>query len=177
MKPALNITKLDAAKRQLESAILLYFNYCDPISIHTLVAASYNVLRDLNEKRKGELMLKDCWQFLDDKEAKTFRRQVNGAENFFKHADKDPNGAYKFDPQWSEVLLMEASRKYLQLTQEQPPYLNMFLIWFVVNHQNMFKKIPELARVLAAAKLNAFPQDRRQFFVTFLPFATRLVGA
>jgi hypothetical protein len=30
------VTKLDAAKKQLETAIMLYFHDGDPVSIHTL---------------------------------------------------------------------------------------------------------------------------------------------
>ena len=41
------ISKLDAAKRQLEMAIKLYFNDDDPISIHTLASASEEILMKL----------------------------------------------------------------------------------------------------------------------------------
>ncbi len=46
----LEISKLDAAKRQLDTAIRLYFCDGDPVSIHTLAAASYNILRDVTEQ-------------------------------------------------------------------------------------------------------------------------------
>jgi hypothetical protein len=39
----LKISKLDAAKRQLEVAIRLYFYFGDPVAIHTLTAAAYNI--------------------------------------------------------------------------------------------------------------------------------------
>lgn len=32
------VTKIDAARRQLEVAVLLYFNDRDPLAIHTLAA-------------------------------------------------------------------------------------------------------------------------------------------
>ena len=35
----LHVTKLDAARRQLETAITLWFHDGDPVSIHTLAAA------------------------------------------------------------------------------------------------------------------------------------------
>ncbi len=176
MKPSLNITKLDAAKRQLESAILLYFNHGDPVSIHTLCAAAYDILRDLNKKREGDLMLKDLWQFLDAEKAKGFRQQVNEAQNFFKHADEDSDSLFTLDPQWTEVLLADASRKYMQLTGEYSPYLKLFMIWFVMHHQDVFREDAEIARVLESAKTDTIPDDRHQFFVQFLPSATRLVS-
>jgi len=50
----LHLTKLEVAKRQLETAVVLYFHESDPVSIHTLTAASYEVLGDLS-KRAGQL--------------------------------------------------------------------------------------------------------------------------
>lgn len=50
------VAKLDAAKRQLETAIRLYFASADPVSIHTLTAAAYQLLLDLNKKAGGEPM-------------------------------------------------------------------------------------------------------------------------
>ena len=51
------ITKLEAARRQLESAIFLYFEEKDPVSIHTLTAAAYNILRDISAKRNLSPMM------------------------------------------------------------------------------------------------------------------------
>ena len=53
MKKKIKISKLDAAKRHLETAIRLYFNYGDPIAIHTLACAAHGILSDLNEEHKG----------------------------------------------------------------------------------------------------------------------------
>jgi len=43
IKPKLKISKLDAAKRQLETAIRLYFNEADPVSVHTLAGAAHTI--------------------------------------------------------------------------------------------------------------------------------------
>lgn len=43
----LTITKLDAARRQLHTAIVLWFNDGDPISTHTLASAAYEVVHVL----------------------------------------------------------------------------------------------------------------------------------
>jgi hypothetical protein len=49
----IEISKLDAAKRQLKTAINLYFSYGDPVSIHTLASAAREILYDLNKKHSG----------------------------------------------------------------------------------------------------------------------------
>ena len=46
-----HLKKTTAAKRQLDTAIRLYFAHDDELSIHTLVAAALRILRDLIDKR------------------------------------------------------------------------------------------------------------------------------
>ena len=53
----LKVSKLDAAKRQLETAIRLYFSNGDPVSIHTLVAAAYAILHDVTGRKGADPML------------------------------------------------------------------------------------------------------------------------
>ncbi len=49
----IQITKLDAVLSQLETAIALWFNDGDPLSIHTLASAAYQIIYDLNKHQKG----------------------------------------------------------------------------------------------------------------------------
>jgi hypothetical protein len=51
--------KLEVARRQLETAIQMYFNCGDPVSTHTLATAALEVLIGLNKARKGSPMLSD----------------------------------------------------------------------------------------------------------------------
>jgi hypothetical protein len=52
-KAILPVSKFDAARRQLETAIRLYFFQGDPISIHTLASAAAQILQDLSGHRGG----------------------------------------------------------------------------------------------------------------------------
>ncbi len=91
VRKSITISKLDAAKRQLETAITLYFHDGDPVSIHTLTSAAYNVIRTINKKRNGPPMFEKD-EFIEDYVKPEYqdqvRKQLNEAENFFKHADR-----------------------------------------------------------------------------------------
>ncbi|MGI8569030.1 MAG: hypothetical protein ACR2KT_08130 [Methylocella sp.] len=50
-KLPVRIGKLDAARRQLRTAITLWFNDGDPVSVHTLAYAAYEVIHAISEKR------------------------------------------------------------------------------------------------------------------------------
>jgi hypothetical protein len=172
---ALSVSKLEAARRQIETAVALYFNYGDPVSIHTLSAAAYNIIRDINQKRGGDMMLKDAWQLLETDDAAVFRQTTNQAENFLKHADHDPDGSLDLDPRWAEVFLLEAAIRYYALTGEQTPLMQLFAGWFVTQHPNIFARTP-LSGMLTRAHLRAVPSERREYFDAFLPFAMRGPG-
>jgi hypothetical protein len=173
----LTVTKLDAARRQLETAGRLYFSYGDPISIHTLSAAAYNVIRDINKKLSGKMMLKDMWQLLDTEDAAVFRRTSNEAENFLKHADRAPDASLDLDLRWAEVFLLEGSIRYFQITAEQPPLMQLFVLWFSIQHPNIFRRIPGFDEVFRKVDLASLPSDRREYFATFLPLAMQAFGA
>jgi len=153
----MRLNKLEGARRQLETAIKLYFADDDEVSIHTLVAAAYALIRDVNEHRGGEPVLKDLHRLLSSDLAREFKRYINQPENFLKHADKDPEGVGELEPRWTEVLLWEASRKYCEMSADRNMLMMTFVFWFVA-HQ------PELrAQIQNDCLSQGFSQQRLDF--------------
>ena len=141
MNPTLKLSKLDCARRQLEMAIELYFMDRDPVSIHTLVGAVYQLLVDLNKHRGGNPLLMEADSLkgivIPGKE-KEVLRMMNKAENFFKHADNDPQDVIDFNPESNEMVLWESSITYSKLAGEQTPTIQAMNFWFQVRHPDVF---------------------------------------
>lgn len=175
MKKNLTISKLDAAKRQLETVIRVYFSNGDPVSIHTLTAAAYNVLRDLNRRRGGEpLLMKE--QFLDwIKEGyhQQIRAKLNEAENFFKHADRDHENTLDFNPDQSELLILEACTVYNRLTGEWPPIFRAFQSWFIAHHPDMFVFPKEKQITIDMGREEITSLGREEYFNMVMPMLLR----
>lgn len=53
------ISKIDAAKRQLDTAIKLFFENVDPISSYALAAASLEITDDLFSKNKDDILRRE----------------------------------------------------------------------------------------------------------------------
>ncbi len=140
MTAGIEITKLDAAKRQLETAIRLYFLEGDEISIHTLAAASYNVIRDIVKKKKlGAMIVKDLSvQHAKPEFQKAVSKALNAAENFFKHADRDADASFNFFPTQTEYLIFDAEVMYQKLTGCTSPLFLAYRGWFILTHQDNF---------------------------------------
>jgi hypothetical protein len=141
MNPKLKLSKLDCARRQLEMAIELYFMERDPVSIHTLAGAVYQLLADINRHRGGKPLFSEVEALkgvvVPGKE-KEVAQLFKKAENFFKHADRDPEGVIDFSPEINEMLLWETSAKYYELTSETTPPMGAIKIWFAARHSNLF---------------------------------------
>lgn len=171
----ITVSKLDAARRQLETAVRLYFSEADPVSIHTLTSAAYQVLSDVNRARGGSPMLKEkipTWVRPDATEEA--RRRLNEAANFFKHADRDHDDVLEFSAGPTELLLYDAIRKYRELTEEAVPILTVYDVWFWLGPGAHLVKGPEREKALEGLR-EAFPNSTRSsFFAEALPLVSTL---
>lgn len=174
-KAKIKVAKLDAARRQLETAVRLYFSEADPVSIHTLTSAAYQVLADVNRARGGAPMLKEqipTWVRPDA--SAEVKRRLNDAANFFKHADRDHDEVLEFSEGATELLLYDAVRKYRELTGETVPILGVYDVWFWLGPGSKFIVNVERQRMLENLQ-RLFPNStRRSFFAAALPLVSSI---
>jgi hypothetical protein len=166
----MNISKLDAARRQSESAIRLFSFHGDPVAIHTLAGAARTLLRELARAEGHEAGLDAVVQ-------ETIRpekvEEVNGlfvqAQNFFKHADRDHDQLFDFNPTTTEFLLWDICLLYETLTSHRLPILTVFRTWFYLAHPHLLS--PEVREQVLNIPSQFDPNDRPGFFREMLPAA------
>jgi hypothetical protein len=171
----IKVSKLDAARRQLETAIRLYFSEADPISIHALTSAAYQVLMDINAARGGTPMLKEQlpnWVRPDATESA--RRKLNEATNFFKHADRDHDEVLEFRPEATDLFLYDAVRKYRELTGEMVPLLGVYDVWFWLGPGAGFIVDPEREKARQRLRKSYPNATRASFFAKALPIMSTI---
>lgn len=105
--PHMKTSKIDAAKRQLDTAITLLFNEGDALSIHTLAFAVFGLLTDIS-KKSGKtdtlIRLEDDAKQVGKKE---FWSNLKHLSNFLKHADKDTFSFSEKKPEeLNEIILL-----------------------------------------------------------------------
>ena len=172
MNRQLKIAKLDAARRQLETAIRLYFAEGDPVSIHTLTAAAHQILADLSKREGGSPTITDTLlSFVGSKKRAEARRHIARAENFFKHADRDSRGVLTFDPGLTELLLLQACTRYRELSGELVPVLAVYQGWmFVGPWAALVDVTPD--RTIEGFRSMYKGATRQSFFAQALPFVS-----
>ncbi len=145
------IAKIEAVRRQLRTAIRMFFEDGDSVSIHTLTAAGHELLR-------GLLKLKGEGSFMKDSDVvrPDFRKEwvaaINRAQNFFKHADRDVDEVLEFNPEITTFLLFDCALMYHKLTGRFLRELWIFTGWVALIYPRFFKDgsvfdaVEELAR-------------------------------
>jgi len=172
----IHLSKLDVAKRQLDVAIQLFLNNSDVVAIHTLTAAAHEVLRGLSKQRNLKSFIKDeMVRNIKEKKQKEFVKMINEAENFFKHADRDPDKLLKFYIGPTEFLLWDACRMYQMITNERPPLIVVFNFWFHLAYSYLI--LDEETRNLYAqfqTNFNLNPENRAPF-LNLLPYIIKML--
>jgi hypothetical protein len=172
--PKMKVSKLDAARRQLDCAIRLWINDDDPVSIHTLAFAAFEIINDLNAKRGNKAV---TLQGLTETLAKPGHlTEVMGymkkPMTFFKHSNRDPLAILEFAPEVNEYVFLFAANGLKELGEQLTDLQHTFVQWMLVHHPNLIKKgqtaFPEFGdkEVQAVATMRAV--TKRQFFDTFL---------
>ena len=136
----LTISKIEAARSQLDTAIELWFRDGDPVSIHTLAAAAYQVVHDIKTHRGIEQELMYDSIVIKDEYRSLWINLVKKQQNFFKHADRDPNELVEF-PLSANVLFMVMSLYGLEILGEKKSIpMRIFNTWLSLNEYSAIKK-------------------------------------
>jgi hypothetical protein len=120
------ISKIEGARRQLDTAVDLYFDNADSLAVHTLAFATFKVLFDIYPHHQGDgfaakleaLISKEGW------------RSMSGVANFLKHADRDPDAFLQaHHPEQAMAIIGLATLLYRRITGRFSPKMRAFDIW------------------------------------------------
>ena len=160
------ISKLDAVRAQLDAAIELYFTSDNPIAVHTLTAAAYNVLRDIALKTGSEYpFIKTA--FVDEypgPKRPAIRKFLSHPENFLKHADLDPDALLTLNPQLTEILLLDALAYFRDKSEPKPRYYDAFKVWHGVPKEGLSESVKMSAEVIVGVFKS---RGKKEFWALF----------
>ena len=135
--PTIRVSKLNAARRQLDCAIELWFADKDQVSVHTLAAAAHQIIHDINQKKDGGKLFFDS-AIIKDEHRSEFITIIKNAMNFFKHADKDAEEILEFAP-LSSIMFMTFSIVGLEMLGETSNDIEyVFFYWLAIHHPTWF---------------------------------------
>lgn len=150
------LTKLDVSRRQLATAIELFFADRDAVSIYSLATNSWEVIDVLCRKAGVESFSVQARENVA--EGKDLKRDyINSPyRNFFKHADSDSEKtAPPLPDSQVEGVLFLAVEDYIRLNGKSPVQLQVFQLWYLAKYPE--KLNPAVADELMKGIASAFP--------------------
>ncbi len=149
------VTKIDAARRQLITAIRLFFDGGDPVSVYTLASNAWEVIDVLCTSAGVDSFSKQARENLPA--GRTLKYYINEpCRNFFKHAQQDPNPSSAVELVDANVagILFFAAEDYMRLRQGGPVEAQVFQAWFIaVAPDKVTEDDPVAQSTLELAKL------------------------
>jgi hypothetical protein len=155
------VTKTDAAERQLNTAIRLFFENRDHLSSYALAVASREVTDGVIKYRHPELYQRELARLGDPQKVRIsyrdefkirikpefyrdFLRLDRKWQNFLKHADEDPDA--EIEPFKTKLLALQiiwAIKNYVLLTQHWTIEMKIFFAWIAVAEPQLLKSAPD----------------------------------
>lgn len=137
-RETIKIGKLEAARRQLQTAISLWFSGGDSIAIHTLAFAAYEVIHAVSEKRdpnRRDLLFDTA--LIKDEYRRDWNQLIRREANFFKHADRDGDSVIDFNPQFAEWFIFFAILGRELCGEASTEEESAFMWWFQITRPHL----------------------------------------
>lgn len=141
-KEPVNLDKIEAAQRQLDCSIRLFFDREDAVSIHSLSAAAYRILRDIAEETGQSGVYQKMMDRVKPGMHGLWWQYVNKSANWFKHADDDHEENYQFNPEQNDSNILMAVMLYMDLGYPATPEMQAFQCYAILKFPSLFKPIP-----------------------------------
>ncbi len=126
----ISVNKIEAARRQINTAIRMLFQKEDPVSIHTLSMAALRILRDLSSQRDDSYINKLLRDILKPGVEGKFWGALHKAANFLKHADKDPDAILSdVEESVNDAAFLIACLYYQEMGNQLTPEMLALVCW------------------------------------------------
>lgn len=125
----IQLTKIEAARRQIDTAIQLYFTDGDSVSALALTFAASDVLRNIADAGKQKTIYGDFIDHLKPALRQEFLDLLRKPQVFIKHADQNPADIISFYPRAYEIPLLIDCELYAELTENPTILMEMYSLW------------------------------------------------
>jgi len=166
------VTRFDAVRDQISSAIRTFFIWDDLVSAVTLAGAAERVLSDLQPqdgifgvdarsiRSMVNLYIKEDHQ---KDAAKIFRKDYD----FFRHADRDALQNYELKESSVAWLIFVSIVSFEFLRQKKTTEMRAFIWWFMATNPQWLKaNAPDLA-LITKLKEQISERSKREYFLAF----------
>ena len=127
----IQLTKLEAARRQINTAIRMYFLDMDAVSTHAVLAGGLQIVSDLAAKKGQQVGFEKFLAPIIEERRKEFLLIIREPQNFLKHADREGDDTiiYEYRTGVLEIYLYLAAQSYQTFTGKATPEIKSIITW------------------------------------------------
>ena len=159
----IRVTKLDAARRQIDQAIRMLFDSEDPVPIQTLAMAGFKIVRDLSKHHDGHILEQTIKASFPPEVQKAFWTAIHHPANFLKHADNDPEDTLSgVQEEANDALLYFATLWYQELGCKPTPEMRAILALSQILHPEFLldtAPVKQLVKLPCLDTIRAAPRE------------------
>lgn len=139
LQPLTKITKIEAARNQLQTAIDIWFSEGDQVSICTLAYASHEIIHRIYRLEGHTDLMFDSVN-IKDEHRDDFAKFIKAAPNFFKHANNetDQDDEIEFSTGLSELLILASIVGLIRMSKILNNSESAFMYWQRIHHPSWF---------------------------------------
>ena len=143
----IRVKKVEAASRQIDTAIRMTFAAEDPVAIQAVNGGIHRIIQDYYRSRGDiEAYLRLADWIAPGNEAR-FWRYFNAAAEFLKPGDWDPEAVFDLEEDTNDFMIVFAARWYHRLGLAVTREMRVFATWYVACNPGILKldAMPEAA--------------------------------
>jgi len=157
------VTKIEAAQRQLDEAIALFFEMRDVLSIHTLACAASQITADLLTKVGSSSIIRSG-ALIKSERRKEVLAIFAKPENFLKHANRDPDDTLSFNPDITPFFVFSTALELTQLGRPSWPG-HVFQRWFLLRYPHLIQDPGPLSEFIRVSRIQNVTTEDRDLFL------------
>jgi hypothetical protein len=159
------VTKREAAVRQLNQSIRLFFRRGDMLAVHTLTGAAFQLLADIG-KISGVVSRFRSTELIRPDRMTEWIRALNSTQNFLKHAASDPEATHRYAEEGTILFLYEAVELAGRVISDDSRERLAFRLWFVFSFPEIIE--PSVLEALRSANTVNLDQTDRALWARWL---------
>jgi hypothetical protein len=166
-----DFTKLDGARRQINTAIWLWFNGADIVSVYTLAAAAHRIILEVSGSENITPLPFDMASLPEDLRPKTF---TDAPALLSTHTE--PDETIQLNPVWLEFYLFLVVSAYTEFAIDDDSYhplMSAFMLRLGLCRPEAFKRgaLPDLDKGLNVERIKKLSKSEflREMFGNISP--------
>lgn len=163
MVEVIKINKKLAASSQIDTAITLFNDKNDVISILSLSYSAWGIIKNMLKAEHKSVRQALADYQIENNQAKTDQEawvKIDEIWSFIKHAKNDPGDSYQFKSGLEEIVLFSVIHDYIQLYGDCSESMKKYYHRWIENNKNVILSDCNLAELTSYLKTLDDPDPR-----------------